>query len=286
MPYNHSGEIGDIWKHLPLCDILAIEKPRRYIETNSAFPSYILPNKSRLDYGVHRFMENAETRPPLAESIYYRILQSFQENPLTHYLGSPGLAMTILRDMAHRYIFCDLESDPLGQIRSFSDALGIGANVETIHGDSIDFGLQIIPDLTEDDFIFLDPYKPWDHNGAGYSYCDLFIALAKANRRCVLWYGYDTLVGKAQIASFPKQALTQIECQRHRLKSVDVSLKLLEADKVPFNPGVPGCGILIANLSELSAERLSLYGDELVAIYKDAKYEGFDGELVTDSIIF
>jgi len=22
MPYNHAGEIGDVWKHLPLCDIL------------------------------------------------------------------------------------------------------------------------------------------------------------------------------------------------------------------------------------------------------------------------
>ena len=49
MPYNHAGEIGDIWKHLPICDILTIEKPRRYIETNSAFPFYILPQKSQLD---------------------------------------------------------------------------------------------------------------------------------------------------------------------------------------------------------------------------------------------
>lgn len=27
MPYKHAGEIGDIWKHLPICDILNIEKP-------------------------------------------------------------------------------------------------------------------------------------------------------------------------------------------------------------------------------------------------------------------
>jgi hypothetical protein len=40
MPYNHAGEIGDIWKHLPICDILAIEKPRRYVETNSATRTY------------------------------------------------------------------------------------------------------------------------------------------------------------------------------------------------------------------------------------------------------
>ncbi|OQB53993.1 MAG: hypothetical protein BWX97_00288 [Firmicutes bacterium ADurb.Bin146] len=37
MPYNHAGEIGDVWKHLPPCDILTIESPIRYHESNSAY---------------------------------------------------------------------------------------------------------------------------------------------------------------------------------------------------------------------------------------------------------
>ena len=36
MRYIHSGKLGDIWKHLPLCDILLTEQPKRYLETNSA----------------------------------------------------------------------------------------------------------------------------------------------------------------------------------------------------------------------------------------------------------
>jgi hypothetical protein len=33
MANTHYGEIGDIWKHLPLAEILAIERPRRYWES-------------------------------------------------------------------------------------------------------------------------------------------------------------------------------------------------------------------------------------------------------------
>lgn len=286
MPYRHAGEIGDIWKHLPLCDILAIEQPLRYIETNSAFPYYILPEKPQLDYGVHFLMKKAEMKPSLIDSAYYKALQSFQENPLTHYIGSPGLAMTILKDIAHQYIFCDLELEPLAQIHSFSDGLGIGGNVVTVHGDSIDFGFRLMSELTKDDLMFLDPYQPFDHNAAGSSFFDLFIALAKGGYRCVLWYGYDTLPGKAQIASSLNHAMTRIECEKHRLKGVNVFLKSLQTDKVSINPGVPGCGILIANLSESSAERLSIFSEELVAIYKNVRYAGADGELMTDSIDF
>lgn len=37
MPYSHYGEIGDVWKHLPLCFFLTEEKPTVYVESNSAF---------------------------------------------------------------------------------------------------------------------------------------------------------------------------------------------------------------------------------------------------------
>jgi 23S rRNA (adenine2030-N6)-methyltransferase len=181
MPYYHAGEIGDIWKHLPLCDILDIEKPGRYIETNSAFPSYVLPQKSQLDYGIHHWMDTIHREPSLTQSIYYKTLQRFHEQPLTRYWGSPGLAMTILKDSAQEYIFCDLEPEPLTEIHSFAKVLGIEDRVKTVQGDSIDFGFRLLPELTKADFIFLDPYQPFDHNQAGRSFFDLFMALVKAD---------------------------------------------------------------------------------------------------------
>jgi 23S rRNA (adenine2030-N6)-methyltransferase len=286
MPYNHAGEIGDIWKHLPICDILAIEKPRRYVETNSAFPFYILPRKPQLDYGIHRLINRIEEAPVLTESVFYKTLQSLNEKPLKRYLGSPGLSMTILKDIACQFIFCDLEPEPLVEIHRFAETLGIGNDVKTYQGDSIDFGFRLVPELTEDDFVFLDPYAPFDQNKAGNSFFDLFIAMVRANIPCALWYGYDSLHSKAQIASFANQQFTRVEAEKHRLKGVNVFLKELRADEVLFNPGVPGCGIFIANLSVPSTEKLPVLSEELVKIYKNVKYEGFDGELKTDVIGF
>ena len=53
MPYVHYGRIGDVWKHLPLCSILSIEKPLRYVETNSARAVYALEETPEQKYGVY-----------------------------------------------------------------------------------------------------------------------------------------------------------------------------------------------------------------------------------------
>ena len=52
MPYKHAGEIGDICKHLALCDILANKKPLRYFETNSAYSGYKLAENPKTKYGI------------------------------------------------------------------------------------------------------------------------------------------------------------------------------------------------------------------------------------------
>ena len=56
MPYSHFGEIGDLWKHLPLCEILAMEKPEVYVESNSAYSSYSLSHTERQEFGIYTFL--------------------------------------------------------------------------------------------------------------------------------------------------------------------------------------------------------------------------------------
>lgn len=43
MPYRHAGEIGDVWKCLPVCEALCVERPRRHFETNAASADDALP---------------------------------------------------------------------------------------------------------------------------------------------------------------------------------------------------------------------------------------------------
>jgi hypothetical protein len=36
---NHFAELGDVWKHLPLAEILRINPPRQYCETHAGSAS-------------------------------------------------------------------------------------------------------------------------------------------------------------------------------------------------------------------------------------------------------
>jgi len=73
MPYNHAGEIGDVWKHLPLCDILKIEKPVKYRESNSAYSGYTISSKPQTEYGILKMLrlDNQE----FMNSVYYSVLK-------------------------------------------------------------------------------------------------------------------------------------------------------------------------------------------------------------------
>src|SRR5436309_1658093 len=49
---NHFAELGDVWKHLPLAEILRITPPRDYWETHAGSASYALTESpSSLQHG-------------------------------------------------------------------------------------------------------------------------------------------------------------------------------------------------------------------------------------------
>jgi 23S rRNA (adenine2030-N6)-methyltransferase len=55
----HYARIGDVWKHLPLAEILGIERPGRYWESHAGSSSYPLTRSPERDYGVFLFLERA-----------------------------------------------------------------------------------------------------------------------------------------------------------------------------------------------------------------------------------
>jgi 23S rRNA (adenine2030-N6)-methyltransferase len=48
----HYGNIGDIWKHLPLAEILAIEAPSAYWESHAGSSHYALTHSPEREYGI------------------------------------------------------------------------------------------------------------------------------------------------------------------------------------------------------------------------------------------
>src|SRR6185369_7776308 len=94
MANHHFGEIGDVWKHLPLGEILAIEKPLAYWETHSGSATYAMDDAWTRDLGVGRFLRGAPNDDVLSKTGYYKLASMLAKDG--RYPGSPMLAMKLL----------------------------------------------------------------------------------------------------------------------------------------------------------------------------------------------
>lgn len=276
-------------KHLLLCELLRIEKPQVYVETNAACAQYALERTPEQEYGIYHFLKKAgaaekECMPERAEyhhpkgalrrSAYYQ--QESEAMQANRYIGSPGLAMNILGDTA-RYIFFDIESAPLENVSQYAATKGLKECITLFNRDSIEGTLELLSSLPASSFLHIDPYEIDKPGRNGRTYLDVFIEAAKAGMRCFLWYGYMTLKDKRHLEELIAQSLP--EAGIRNATGVELTLKMIKEDIAESNPGVLGSGILGANLSEESNAVIQKYAAWLEEIYKDAKYKNLDGSV-------
>ena len=276
-------------KHLLLCELLRIEKPQVYVETNAACAQYALERTPDQEYGIYHFLkkagaaekeyipERAEYHHPkgaLRRSAYYQ--QESEAVQANRYIGSPGLAMNILGDTA-RYIFFDIESAPLENVSQYAATKGLKECITLFNRDSIEGTLELLSSLPASSFLHIDPYEIDKPGRNGRTYLDVFIEAAKAGMRCFLWYGYMTLKDKRHLEELIAQSLP--EAGIRNATGVELTLKMIKEDIAESNPGVLGSGVLGANLSEESNAVIQKYAAWLEEIYKDAKYKNLDGSV-------
>ena len=289
MTYTHFGKQADVLKHLLLCELLRIEKPQVYVETNAACAQYALERTPDQEYGIYHFLkkagaaekeyipERAEYHHPkgaLRRSAYYQ--QESEAVQANRYIGSPGLAMNILGDTA-RYIFFDIESAPLENVSQYAGTKGLKECITLFNRDSIEGTLELLSSLPASSFLHIDPYEIDKPGRNGRTYLDVFIEAAKAGMRCFLWYGYMTLKDKRHLEELIAQSLP--EAGIRNATGVELTLKMIKEDIAESNPGVLGSGVLGANLSEESNAVIQKYAAWLEEIYKDAKYKNLDGSV-------
>ncbi|WP_431422460.1 hypothetical protein [Bacteroides hominis] len=289
MTYTHFGKQADVLKHLLLCELLRIEKPQVYVETNAACAQYALERTPDQEYGIYHFLkkagaaekeyipERAEYHHPkgaLRRSAYYQ--QESEAVQANRYIGSPGLAMNILGDTA-RYIFFDIESAPLENVSQYAATKGLKECITLFNRDSIEGTLELLSSLPASSFLHIDPYEIDKPGRNGRTYLDVFIEAAKAGMRCFLWYGYMTLKDKRHLEELIAQSLP--EAGIRNATGVELTLKMIKEDIAESNPGVLGSGVLGANLSEESNAVIQKYAAWLEEIYKDAKYKNLDGSV-------
>ena len=282
MGYSHFGKIGDIWKHLPLCEVISIERPKIYIETNSASPEHCLNKSDEQKYGVYLFIEKAVNFEPLKKSKYFELIYPYVI--IDRYLGSPGLAINLLKDEADNLLFYDLDNDSLENIKTFSKQVEVAGKIKVFNHDSIAGVLKLLPELPKSTLIHIDPYYINEPNSDQMTYMDLFVKASEQGLKCFLWYGFLTLDDKHHQNEYIKNKLSQLENSSNYC--CELIMKTIQKDSVLCNPGILGCGILTSNLSFGSNRIISKYADLLVDLYKGATYCDFNGDLYKEVIFF
>ena len=273
--YTHFAKQPDVLKHLILCEVLKNETPQIYVETNSACAIYPMTQTPEQQYGIYHFLEKADEVPSLKDSVYYQLESG--EMAKGNYLGSPALAMNVLGKQAKRFVFFDLEKSALENVGTYAKQIGLSPFVEIYHADSSRGTIELLPSLPTSSFIHIDPYEIDKKGDSGVTYLDVLIQATLLGMKCLLWYGFMTGDDKASLDNYITSSLEKAGIKDYT--GVELTMNSIRKDSVLCNPGILGSGILATNLSQTSTDIILDYSNQLVDIYKDAKYKDYDGSL-------
>ena len=273
--YTHFAKQPDVLKHLILCEVLKNETPQIYVETNSACAIYPMTQTPEQQYGIYHFLEKADEVPSLKDSIYYQLESG--EMAKGNYLGSPALAMNVLGKQAKRFVFFDLEKSALENVGTYAKQIELSASVEIHHADSSRGTIELLPSLPTSSFIHIDPYEIDKKGDSGVTYLDVLIQATLLGMKCLLWYGFMTGDDKASLDNYITSSLEKAGIKDYT--GVELTMNSIRKDSVLCNSCILGSGILATNVSQAYIDIILDYSNQLVDIYKDAKYKDYDGSL-------
>lgn len=197
--YKHFGKQPDVLKHLVLCEILQNENPSIYVETNSACAIYQMEHTLEQQYGIYHFLEHANDKNGLKDSMYYKLEEP--EMLKGNYLGSPGLAMNVLKGV-NDFIFFDIEKSALDNVSSYTGQIKIHSDVWLLNMDSLNGMIDLLPTLPKSTFIHIDPYEIDKKGASDLTYLDIFVKATQSGMKCLLWYGFMTMQDKEYINQY------------------------------------------------------------------------------------
>ena len=145
------------------------------------------------------------------------------------------------------------------------------------HADSSRGTIELLPSLPASSFIHIDPYEIDKKGDSGVTYLDVLIQATQLGMKCLLWYGFMTGDDKAFLDNYITSNLEKAGIKDYT--GVELTMNSIRKDSVLCNPGILGSGILATNVSQASKDIILDYSNQLVDIYKDAKYKDYDGSL-------
>ncbi|HEB61041.1 MAG TPA: 23S rRNA (adenine(2030)-N(6))-methyltransferase RlmJ [Phycisphaeraceae bacterium] len=283
MANHHYGNIGDVWKHMVLCEILYRTKPDIVLESHAGAARYALTPAPERNHGIYHFLNAAEVNSTLRNTVFFNLLQELpgRDGKPNVYPGSPYIELTLLSRHNTGFIFCDLDDTSLENINLAAGDLNVSPQRVTCRSaDGITTMMSAIADVGKDKttLLHIDPFRLLDCNNQGYSSVDLFIQAALAGIKTLLWY---PILSQEEI---PSEAVTVVS--EHLVKNSypdhlrfptgEIRLKdciLYDSNNRPISGEtlLPGCGIMYANISDDLVKRCSELGHELADTYRDMK---------------
>ncbi len=254
---HHFGEMGDVWKHLPLAEMLRVNPPLHYWETHAGSARYPLTASPTRRHGVLRFLELAPGDPELQGCAYLGALRLMPG----YYPGSPALATQVLgRDGS--YIFCDIDPESAAGLRT---AAG-GLEARVIEADGVS-AIAREAELERVDpaevLVLVDPFDPHQRwTPGGQTPLELAGWLAGEGYRVVFWYCYDSVEqrgwARAELGRLAPGA--GLWCGDAMMPA-----SFAWAGK----PGPWGCGIVLANATSAEVSACERLGRALQRISED-----------------
>jgi 23S rRNA A2030 N6-methylase RlmJ len=191
MANRHFGKLADVWKHLPLAEILAAERPEHYCETHAGSATYAMADDPERRFGAQRFVDVAETYLALSNSRYLRWLRDFEDSDgsLHTYPGSALIAM-LERGNHTSYLFCDLDPESVASLESAAQRVGV-TNARCVAADGMAAVHDHVRQLSGKALVHIDPFDPTATGPSGLSALGLAAQLITDGMGLMYWYGYD-----------------------------------------------------------------------------------------------
>jgi len=270
---NHFAELGDVWKHLPLAEILRVDPPHAYWETHAGSASYLLTESASRLHGALRFLSLAPYDPDLRSCAY---LAALVHEPGV-YPGSATLAMRSLGASAS-YLFCDVDPRSAASLRDS----GGGLDVRIVDADgvsAIEHEAQLARVDARDVLVHVDPFEPFERlSRDSRTPVELAGWLGDVGYRLVYWYGYDSVERRGWARDVIAGLAPHAE-----LWCGDV---LIPASLVyPGMPGAWGCGVVLANATETETRICERLGRGLERISEGDVVEGNDPSRLSFKVI-
>ena len=190
MANPHFANIGDVWKHLLLTEVISCLRPGHYVETHAGSAMYRLVEDAERGLGAELLSSGSAAAEPLLSGPYRQHILEFAHRAEPSYPGSPLLAMLLLGG-ACRYVFCDTDPASVADLRAARDRLRLQDNVVVIHGDGLAETAALLQARALDaaSLVHVDPFDLRAAGPAAPSALELVTRLAAAGIPAFAWYG-------------------------------------------------------------------------------------------------